>query len=106
MKKASFVFALTLMGGIWLSAEASACGRRCKNVAPLGQPTCVRCVDDSTAVGDCVNRPAPCGCFFKACDGFAVAANEDEIALENLFSPDAEPKTCSAFATDFTWTAD
>jgi hypothetical protein len=102
MKKTSIVFALVLIAGLGLSDEASACGRRCKNVAPLGQPTCVRCVDDPTAVGDCVNRPAPCGCFVKACEGFSSAENGEERVLAGIFSEDVKPVACSTLPTEIT----
>jgi hypothetical protein len=102
MKRSSIVLALILIAGLGLSSEASACGRRCKNVAPLGQPTCVRCVEDATAVGDCVNRPAPCGCFVKACEGFSAADKGEETALAGIFSADVKPVACSTLPAEIT----
>lgn len=102
MKRASIVFTLALIAGLWASSEALACGRRCANVAPAGSPPCLRCIEDPASSVDCRNSAGSCGCFFVQCNGLSQALPEEETALASIFSDDSQTVACSTLPTEIT----
>jgi hypothetical protein len=102
MKKASIVFALVLIAGLGLSRDASACGRRCANVAPAGSLPCLRCIEDPASPANCRNNVGACGCVFVVCSGFSQAVTGEEEKLASIFSADAEPVACSTLPAEIT----
>jgi hypothetical protein len=105
MKRASIVFTLALITGLWGSSEALACGRRCANVAPPGS-FCLRCVEDASSTADCRNSAGSCGCFFVQCNGLSQAAapgkETEEAVLASIFSDDTQAVGCSTLPTEIT----
>ena len=104
MKRASIVFTLTLIAGLWVSSEALACGRRCANVAPSGATPCLRCIEDETSTVDCRNSAGSCGCFFVQCNGFSQATapgkETEEAVLASIFSDDTQSVACSTLPAE------
>jgi hypothetical protein len=109
MKRASIVFTLALIAGLWVSNEALACGRRCANVAPPGSLPCVRCIEDPSSTADCRNSAGSCGCFFVQCNGLSQAAapgkETEEAVLTSIFSDDTQPVACSTLPAEITGSA-
>jgi hypothetical protein len=106
MKKASIVFTLALIAGLWVSGEALACGRRCANVAPPGSTPCLRCIEDENSTVDCRNSAGSCGCFFVQCNGLSKAAapgkETEEAVLASIFSDGNQAETCSTLPSEIT----
>jgi hypothetical protein len=96
------VCTFVLIGGLAFSDEASACGRKCANVAAAGQPICMRCIEDDTSTADCRNSASACGCFFKICEAFSAKAVDEDATLASIFSETAEPAECSALPEEIT----
>lgn len=96
------VCTLVLIGGLALSEEASACGRRCANVAPPGQTPCLRCIEDPNSTADCRNSAGSCGCFFKICESFSAVSVDEDAALASIFSETAQPAECSTLPEEIT----
>lgn len=106
MKRASIVFMLALIAGLWASSEALACGgRRCVNVAPSGSLPCLRCVEDESVSSDCQNDPGrACGCYFVACFASQANSGEEEV-LASIFSDGEQATACSAVPAEITESA-
>jgi len=102
MKKVSIVFALVLIAGLGLSVDASACGRRCANVAPPGSLPCLRCIEDPASSANCRDSAGACGCVFVVCSGFSQAVTREEEKLASIFSADTEPVVCSTLPAEIT----
>ena len=66
MARVFVICALGLIGGMAVSEDALACGRRCANVAPAGQTPCLRCIEDPSSTANCANSAGACGCFFRS----------------------------------------
>ena len=109
MKRASIVFTLALIAGLWVSSEALACGRRCANVAPPGSTPCLRCIEDENSTADCRNSAGSCGCFFVQCNGLSQAAapgkETEEAVLASIFSDDTQSAACSTLPAEITESA-
>jgi len=102
MKRASIVFTLALIAGLWASSEALACGgRRCVNVAPSGSLPCLRCVEDESVSSDCRNDAGSCGCHFVACFA-SQATSGEETVLATIFSDETQPVACSTLPAEIT----
>lgn len=102
MVRVFVVCTFVLIGGLALSEEASACGRRCANVAPAGQNPCLRCIEDESSTADCRNSAGSCGCFFKICEAFSAVTVDEDATLASIFSETAEPAECSALPEEIT----
>ena len=100
MKRASIVFTLALITGLWVSSEVLACGRRCANVAPAGSLPCARCIEDPSSTADCRNSAGSCGCFFVQCNGLSQVLSEEETVLTSIFSDDTQPVACSTLPAE------
>ena len=105
MKRASIVFTLALIAGLWVSSEALACGRRCANVAPPGSTPCLRCIEDENSTADCRNSAGSCGCFFVQCNGLSQATTGEEAVLASIFSDGTQAEACSTLPSEITESA-
>lgn len=96
------VFALALVGGLALPEGAAACGMKCANVAPAGQPRCFRCVEDPDSPAACANQGA-CSCVFVQClQASAAPSEEPEAVLASIFSEQADPADCTGLPPEIT----
>lgn len=102
MARIVVVCALVLIGGVAVSEDAFACGRRCANVAPAGELPCLRCIDDPSSSADCRDRSGSCGCFFVACGLASTALPEEGAILASIFSDGSEPAECSGLPEEIT----
>lgn len=99
------VVLVAMMGAVLLPGGASACNRRCANIAPPGQTPCLRCIDDPSVSADCRNTSGSCGCIFVQCLA-SFSIDSETTALASIFSSGPEPAPCTGLPAEITVTAE